>query len=328
MRMKRCLQLMSAALLVAAPAVADDWSVPGDFSTIQDAINSVNVNPGDRIFVGPGTFFGATVTKSVEIIGIGVAVIDDGPNTHSFLRAGFYFAPDYSGNGAKIRGFIFQGAQQMDYVDDAYLDFGIFSRGADAVTVEHCGFLDCLQAISNWAGSGWNIRHNRFEGLWTLNGGGIAILVGDRFGGMVTDNLISHNKIGGFLSTGPLEKGGYAGSGIVLYADFRYGQSGSAAIKSNRVVKNTIALTSFNPTLVDVVAIELTDTRGDPNAVPYPVIFDNAVGFNDVRGTVLTLVLIPEELEDCNYISRNLGITKSNRGQGLHPEVFGPVVHP
>ena len=75
------------------------------------------------------------------------------------------------------------------------------------------------------------------------------------------------------------------------------------------------------PEVVDVAAFELTDTRDDPNADSFPVIHDNAIGFNDFRGMELQIYLTPEELGDCNDISRNLG---DNRGHGLHPSLFGP----
>jgi hypothetical protein len=78
---------------------------------------------------------------------------------------------------------------------------------------------------------------------------------------------------------------------------------------------------SDTPDVVDVAAFELTDSRDDPDADPYPVIFDNAIGFNDFRGTALQIALTPAELEDWNYISRNLG---NNRGHGEHPSLFGP----
>ena len=97
--------------------------------------------------------------------------------------------------------------------------------------------------------------------------------------------------------------------------------AGAAEIRGNRVVHNTISLTSDTPDAVDVAAFELTDSRDDPAADPYPVIFDNAIGFNDFRGTGIQIALTPEELEDCNEISRNLG---DKRGQGVHPSVFGP----
>ncbi len=143
----------------------------------------------------------------------------------------------------------------------------------------------------------------------------------DFSGGVVEDNVVSHNTVLGTLHVSEGDCGGYQGSGIVLYADFRWGRAGADEIKDNRVVKNKVSLVSDNPNLVEVVAFELTDTRDDPQADPYPVIFDNAIGFNDFRGTALQIYLTPEELEDHNDISRNLG---NNRGHGPHPSVFGP----
>lgn len=131
--------------------------------------------------------------------------------------------------------------------------------------------------------------------------------------------MVSHNKITGTLHVLTNDCGGYNGSGIVLYADFRWGMPGAETIAFNDVVKNNISLTSDNPGVVDVVAIELTDSRNDVNADP--VIFDNAIGFNDLRGTTIQIALTPENLDEFNDISRNLG---DNRGHGLHPSVFGP----
>jgi len=59
-------------------AYAANWSVPGDFATIQDAIDDASVNDGDTIRVGQGEHAGATVTKAVEIKGQGGAVINEG----------------------------------------------------------------------------------------------------------------------------------------------------------------------------------------------------------------------------------------------------------
>jgi hypothetical protein len=133
--------------------------------------------------------------------------------------------------------------------------------------------------------------------------------------------VVSHNQIDGVLHVAPDDCGGYNGSGIVLYADFRWGGAGAEAIKDNRVIHNTISMTSDTPSVVDIVAIELTDSRDDTSADPYPVIFDNAIGFNDLRGTAQQLDLTPDDLANHNSISRNLG---DNRGHGLHPSVFGP----
>ncbi len=49
---------------------------------------------------------------------------------------------------------------------------------------------------------------------------------------------------------------------------------------------------------------------------------NNAIGFNDLRGTVSQIALSPTGLDNpVSDISRNLG---NNCGQGLHPSVFGP----
>jgi len=283
--------------------------VPRDFATIQDAINSLDVLAGDTIIVEPGNHAGAIVDKAVEIKGEDGAVITSGPVHGSGLIQGFRIISD--SDGATISNFTFE------------VDFPIMAPFVNDVTIKHNVLNEPIQGISNWRGSGWQISHNEIIDLRTRNGGGIGILIGDYLAteGGVNDNLVSHNKITGTLQVWSSDGGGYNGSGIVLYADFRWGWPGAKEITNNSVIKNKVSLTSDTPNVVDVVAIELTDSRNDTTADPYPVIFDNAIGFNDLRGTELQIALTPMELEDCNDISRNLG---DNRGHGLHPSVFGP----
>ena len=148
----------------------------------------------------------------------------------------------------------------------------------------------------------------------------IGILIADLSAVTVENNVVSHNKITGTLHVDPDDCGGYNGTGIVLFADWRFGRSGTFAIQFNRVVKNKISLVSDTPDVVDVVAIELTEAGTVPAGSPF--IHDNAIGFNDMRGTTMQIVLTPPTLDnDVNDISRNLG---DNRGQGLHPSLFGP----
>ena len=83
---------------------------------------------------------------------------------------------------------------------------------------------------------------------------------------------------------------------------------------------------------VDIVAFELTQAYypGNPPGYPGPlpkddvVIKDNNIGYNDWRGTELQMD-ITSGLEEYNNISRNFG---ENRGQGLHPLLFGPGGNP
>jgi len=201
------------------------------------------------------------------------------------------------------------------------VDLAIMNGGSvNNVSVDHCTFKNAIQAVSNWSGNGWQISHNVITDLRTRNGGGIGILVADRLGGIVQDNVVSHNRISGTLNVDPNDGGGYCGTGIVIYADFRWGMAGAYEISFNRVVKNKVSLKSDTPLIVPVVAFELTDTRDDP-MLGCNVIHDNAIGFNDFRGTETQIALTPDELVDCNSISRNLG---NNRGHGLHPSLFGP----
>lgn len=308
-RLTFCIAMIGAVILVVPPAHAARWRVPDDYATIQGAIDSADVAGGDRIIVAPGSHAGALVTKSVEIKGEDGAVIDTGPMHPAGLSMGFRLL--VGSDGATIRHLTFT------------VDLAVMNGDAvDDVTVEHCTFLDTIQAVSNWRGSGWDISHNVITDLRTRNGGGIGILIADYGGGTVADNVVSHNTITGTLHVSSGDGGGYDGSGIVIYADFRWARSGAEAIKNNQVVQNIVALVSDTPEVVNVNAFELTDTRNDPQAEPFPVIFDNAIGFNNFRDTESQILITPPELEDHNEISRNLG---NNRGQGQHPSIFGPA---
>jgi hypothetical protein len=312
--MKKVMFVLVLLALLVVPSMAamaeepsNVWYVPGDFATIQQAINDSNVMDGDTIQVGPGNFAGALVTKSVTIKGEGRAVIDSGPMHPAGLSQGFRLMAGSA--SATFSHLTFE------------VDLAIMNGAAvDDVTVTHCRFNNAIQAVSNWRGSGWEISHNTITDLRTRCGGGIGILVADFSGGVVTDNVVSHNTVSGTLHVSQGDCGGYQGSGVVLYADFRGGGAGAYEIKDNRVVKNKVSLVSDNPSLVDVVAFELTDTRNDATK-GCKVIHDNAIGFNDFRGTASQIALTPGNLDTCNDISRNLG---NNRGHGLHPSLFGP----
>ncbi len=292
------------ATVVAAPSTV--WYVPTDFVTIQDAIDSARVADGDTILVERGTHAGALVDKSVVIKGEGGAVINDGPVYYDGLIFGFLLLAD--SDGAIISHLRFE------------VDFPIMGSLANNVTVKHCMLISPIQGISNWGGSGWQISHNNIVDLRTAGGGGIGILIADWtvLDSNVIDNLVSHNKITGTLHVAEGDCGGYDGAGINLYADFRWGADGAEKITNNRVVHNKVSLTSDNPGVVDVAAIALEDSRGERG-----VIYGNVVGFNDLRGTELQIDLLPEELDEDNIISRNLG---DNRGHGIVPaDIFRPV---
>ena len=300
-----CCPVATLAIILTAVSVrATDWNVPGDFATIQDAINSSSVVNGDQILVGAGSYAGAVVNKSVTITGTEGAIINSGPLHPAGLVQGFRLVA--GADGCSINHLAFT------------VDLAVFNSadGINDVTVSHCTFENPIQAITAWGGSRWDISHNTINDLRTRCGGGIGILIGDYNGRNIQDNVVAHNKITGTLHVSAGDCGGYNGTGIVLYSDSRFGRVGAASIAYNRVVKNSVGLASDTPTVVDVAAIELTDT-----SELVGVIHDDAIGFNDLRETALQIVLTPSGLDAENNISRNLG---ENRGHGLHPSAFAP----
>jgi len=333
--MRKLLITCAVAALVLAlgsTARAGTWNVPGDFDTIQEAIDLAVT--GDVILVGPGNYDGATVTKAVEIKGEDGAIINGGPELGT---SGLYqgFRMQSGGDGATISHLSFE-----------TVDFSIYSGGTDDVTVEHCTFTSPIQAITNWNGNGWNISHNVINGLRTKNGGGIGIFIGTRASEESTanSNLITHNKITGEVVV-PLDEiddynfpkppypdAGYSVVGICLMSDRRDGRP-AGPITGNRILKNKVAISSNNPRNHFPGGIELSDL-GLSNSGS-PDLLDNKVGFNDLRGMLDTVIeepgaakptailLYPDPLDPTNIISRNLGDDPNNRGHGgVHPQLL------
>lgn len=298
--------VIAVSLWHTQPVSAADWSVPRDFATIQEAIDSAAVESGDRLLVGPGSFAGALVTKSIRIQGVGRATISTGPLHPSGMTMGFRLFG--ASDGTTI--------SHLRFTVDLPVINASFNV-VDDVTIAHNTLVNPVQGITNWLGSRWTITQNDVVDLRTRCGGGIAILVGDYSGSVVSDNVVSHNRISGTIHVSPTDCGGYSATGIVMYADFRWGAAGSLSITNNQIIGNDVSLVSDTPAVVDVVAIELSEAE-DPDPLTH-VIHGNAVGFNDLRGTELQIALTPADADTVNDISRNLG---ENRGHGLHPSAF------
>ena len=306
-RFRATILMLVVSLWHTSAAVAADWSVPKDFPTIQAAIDSPLVEDGDRILVGPGSFAGALITRPVHIQGIGRATISTGPLHPSGMKQGFRLFD--GSDGTTISNLRF--TVDLPVINASY-------NVVDDVTITRNTIVNPVQGVTNWLGSNWAITQNEIVDLRTRCGGGIAILVGDYNGGVVTNNVVSHNRISGTVHVSPTDCGGYSATGIVIYADFRWGRTGSTGISDNLITHNTVSLVSDRPLVVDVVAVELSEASDTDPATH--VIHDNGIGFNDLRGTGQQIALTPEELADVNDISRNLG---ENRGKGgLHPSAF------
>ena len=166
----------------ASAAQAHVRRVPARYPTIQAAVDASTA--GDVVDVAPGSYCGATVTTAVTLLGHGRATIvgcPEGPMISGELRAGFYL-PGSDGasaaSGTRIEGFIFDGrGVAQDNLEP--LALGVFARFASDVRVEENVFLGTVQAITNTAGDGWCITHNRIEGLTLFDCTGALCAGGD-----------------------------------------------------------------------------------------------------------------------------------------------------
>jgi len=285
---------MMMTLAVVIPVSAQTtWTVPGNFATIQEAIDSDDVQYGDTILVGSGEWYGATVEKDVEIRGEDRAVIVDGPAYPHYARdedgparIGFFIEPE--GSGCTIEHFTFRGGPIGDTGN--YLHFAVFGRyDVSDVTIKSNKIFNCIQCISIvWGGSNWIITHNVIEiADYYTSSVGIFLTGSD-------GNIISHNKI---TAEAPI-----VGSGILIS---RSSITGLTACY-NKIVSNKITL--IGP---DVVAIKLTvpgiseEPTPEEIANAQSVFHDNTIQKNDLRESTNPFSITPPELEEVNTISKN-----------------------
>ncbi len=293
--------LACLVVVVSIPAVGltADWQVPGDFATIQAAINNPDVAEGDTIKVRAGQHRGAIVTKKVFIEGERGAVINSGPKPwpDKPFNAGFLFRGPKAenGSGTEIR--------HLKFED---LDFPIFASQWGAVVsdvkIHHCLIVNAIQGITMWHADDWDVRHNQIVDLRAYHGGGIGILVGSYSGDDALDNVVAQNEIFGTVKVDPGDRGGYNGAGIYLCADYRGGKPGGF-VEGNLVSQNEVELKSDSPDIVPVAAIELQDTRDNPRR--YSVV-ENTVKSNLIEAMEPKILTVPESLTNpVNKIVKN-----------------------
>ena len=102
--MRISIKLILILAVLSTPAVAANLFVPGQFPTIQAAVDASS--PGDRVVVGAGDYVGAQITTRVKIVGEGdQTVITHGPNNLGGCCLWFQngFRIDAGGDGSSIR---------------------------------------------------------------------------------------------------------------------------------------------------------------------------------------------------------------------------------
>jgi hypothetical protein len=246
--MKKVALVVLCVLALAVCVSAKTIHVPRNYATIQGAIDAAN--PGDKIMVAKGEWYGATVGKRVEIKGERGAVINDGPLHPGYgLLMGFSLRPGASGTKISDLAFLGDGTPDM-------IALAIVSMRVDNVTVEHNTLIMCNQGISNWEGSGWKIKQNQILGIWNMEGyGGIGVFLGSYTGELpANENEVGNNKIEADLNEDPY---GAAGIGVWSYAE-----NVEAGVRNNKVNCNGVSVKGENG-----VGLEIMDLSGQGNVV-------------------------------------------------------------
>tara|TARA_B100001059_G_scaffold81121_3_gene79109 strand:+ start:10668 stop:11732 length:1065 start_codon:yes stop_codon:yes gene_type:complete len=176
-----CLCGALTASIAAIPVSADTFNVPGDFNTIQEAIDNASAN--DTILVGPGTYDGPIDFLTRDIIVKSTdgpeATIIDGANTNASLVSMIH-----CNSPARLEGFTFQNA---DGGSDVSQDGNIIVGGGVRVLVgspviENCIFNNCRSGYGGGmhvGGSDVTIINCDFFGCSSsANGGALLIING------------------------------------------------------------------------------------------------------------------------------------------------------
>lgn len=280
---------------VTANAVGQ-WTVGkkkgSHFKSLLEAMQSPDVLDGDVLNLTTGTFEGSEITKNVTIVGtlkkngqIGTT-IKGRKGGLSGVNAGFLFPGQGKGSNSKIMNVKFQNG----------LDFPVFSKGADNVTISGSLMTKPLQGITNINGSGWSITGNTIKNLEALGGGGMGIFVGATNTGTADNNTVSQNTIEGKMYVKKKDVGGYMGCAIGIASNvvLPVGATGeieqvdeilatssdNATVTGNKIDNNTISIVSAKPGVVEMYDIGLYELGTDGTligAITETTILDNVI---------------------------------------------------
>jgi len=274
---------------IVSMAEAATLLVPDQYKTLAKAHGAAKAGDVIKVTKG-GPYVGIKVTKDVTIRGTGTTKITGvAYGVVEGRKIGFYFPGALKGTGATIKGFVFD-----------TVDFPVYSRKANNVTVLSNKMIDPIQGVTNWNGNGWKIQKNVITNVRALqNGnkvGAMAIFIGSR-NNEVLSNLVSVNRIQGKLKvvSAPV---GNIGGGVVLAA------WSTDLLRRNIVSANEIELEPTKPNRVQSYAIIL-DQRVNPLTC---IIKANTIKDNEMGGAQGIIAVNPEKLKDCNTFTGNVNV--------------------
>jgi len=287
--------ILAVVLIAATPHVlAANINVPGDFLTIQDAVDAAS--DGDTIHVLAGRYKGAVVDKAVHIKGTGGTIVD----------TGVYVSRGYLGT----RGFLVQadgvmisnlGIQNVGIGVEGYRPEGDHSVNDVAVsnvtitdpvpTYYSGGGVAFSFGVLNFRGGyGWTVTHSEISFADGFPGYGIYI----RWG---ADSLVAFNNIEHHEQV----PAGVYYFGVIL-----------RSAQYNKVVHNKILIDAEKKGCVGV----LGETA-----------MSNTIGFNDFRGSTVEGVFLDEASAEANQIKANLGSNRSSISDSDASD-FKPIIEP
>ena len=179
---------MSLSLLIFLPTVsAANITVPGDYSTIQTAID--NANPGDTIIVSAGTYTeDLTIDKDITLKGANAGIPGDGTRGSESIIDGFITV---TGDGATIDGFAIEStftSGGVVFVDITADDVAFQNNIQTISTPSDCGGSTAVRML----GENGLINSNWFEWTGCLKDRGDSfVFVDDGSDG----TLVSNNDI-------------------------------------------------------------------------------------------------------------------------------------
>jgi hypothetical protein len=208
-----------------------DIRVPEDFLTIQEAINASD--DGDEILVNAGSYEGATIDRSVTLIGMQAHIVAPDQARLSEIRRGAFYIRAHD---VTVEGFTFE-SDYPEGPDDQNFYAAIVMEDAAGATIRNNVFIAAIAVDKHPLYEGGpdapmiecDISDNTFfaDHVWPQGDGNLALFInlhnGDR------DNTISDNV---FTSSGL----GF-GSAVTFWC------AGDADVSGNRIKGNTFQLT-------------------------------------------------------------------------------------
>jgi hypothetical protein len=259
--------------------------VPQEFPTIQAAIDAAI--PGDTILVAEGRWCGATVRKTVNLIGVDDdSTIIACPNNAGPANLKRGLVMQAAASGSSVRHFAFDGAGYSD-ANTTPIAIAIGSSlNADNVTVEHNRFVGGLFGV-NINGTGWNVSDNVFEGFTILNPpsclGGAAI-ASTTLGTALFTQTFKHNKIRSSVPAGSSSVCSWITEVDVPVAGIVVAGQDGTTMSQNKI--------SIGPNLNgDSGAGIIVSDLLNGSSVGFPFTVNVAITGNDARGSAFGIII-------------------------------------